>query len=97
MTSTGPLPEQPTLLDLPAVIAIQRTLVVAGISTPLGHLFIPADMATAGQVEQWAREGTQHHGSQHKRFKAIASQLKDLGLDPSENYLQQVSSLGGGQ
>lgn len=82
------LPEQPTLFDLPAVIAI---------STPLGDLFIPSDMASAGQVEQWAREGQQHHGSQHKRFKAIASQLKDLALDPSENYRQQVASLGGGQ
>lgn len=82
------LPEQPTLFDLPAVIAV---------TTPLGDLFVPADMATAGQVEQWAREGQQHHGSQHKRFKAISSQLKDLSLDPSENYRQQVASLGGAQ
>jgi hypothetical protein len=81
---TYALPEQPTLFDLPSVIAI---------TTPLGDLFIPSDMATAGQVEQWAREGQQHHGSQHKRFKAMAAQLKGLGFDESENYQEQVRSL----
>lgn len=81
---TYTLPEQPTLFDLPSVIAI---------TTPLGDLFVPSEMATAAQVEQWAREGQQHHGSQHKRFKAMASQLKDLGLDPSENYRQQIAGI----
>lgn len=84
---TYTLPEQPTLFDLPQVIAV---------TTPLGDLFLPADMATAGQVEQWAREAQQHHGSQHKRFKAMAQQLKGMALDPSLNYRDQVRELGAG-
>jgi hypothetical protein len=82
------LPEQATLFDLPGVIALM---------TPLGDLFVPADMATAGQVDQWAREGEQHHGSQHKRFKAMRAQLKGLSLDPSRNYREQLKELGDSQ
>lgn len=84
---TYDLPEQPGLFDLPPVI---------GISTPLGDLFIHLDDATAGQVGQWAREGEQHHGSQHKRFKAIRGQIKESALDPSENFKAQLRAIGGG-
>lgn len=78
------LPEQPTLFDLPTAIAI---------ATPVGDLWLRSDLASAGQVDQWAREGEQDHASQLKRFKAIRAQLKELALDPSENYLKQIRAI----
>lgn len=78
------LPEQPTLFDVPAVI---------GISTPLGDLYIAAADATAGQVAQWAREGEQWHGGQHRQFKKFAQSFTDLALDLSRNYREQLKEL----
>ena len=83
--ATYNLPEQATLFDVPQVIAI---------TTPLGDLFLSADQASGGQVEQWAREGRSHHRSQEKRFDAICQQIKDLHLDPSMNYKDQIKSIG---
>lgn len=78
------LPEQATLFDVPAVI---------GIGTPLGDLYIKAEDATAGQVQQWAREGEQWHGGQHRHFRRFAQSFADLGLDPSRNYREQLKEL----
>ena len=86
--STYTIPEQPTLFDIPAVIAI---------TTPLGDLFIPRELATNGQVDQWLREGEQHHGSQHKRFKSMRAARAELELDPSENHVESLRSLMGGE
>lgn len=82
--TTYQLPEQASLFDLPAVIAV---------STPLGDLFIQSDDATAGQVDQWSRDAMQFHGSQHKRFKTFRANFKSLDLDPSDNYKSMLKSI----
>lgn len=80
------LPEDPTLFDIPEWIVI---------ATPLGDYWVEKERATAGQVEQFFREGEQWHGGQHKRFKAKHKQVKELGLDQSRPYMEQIRELRG--
>jgi hypothetical protein len=79
---TYELPDSPTLFDLPSVI---------GVRSPDGDLYVHLQDATAGQVQQWASEGEQYHGSQRRRFKAIRKQVKEL--DSAENFQSQVRAL----
>ena len=79
---TYELDEGPTLFNLPSVI---------GVTTADGDLFVHLNDATAGQVQQWAAEGEQYHGSQRSRFKAIRKQVAEL--DSAENYQSQVRAL----
>jgi hypothetical protein len=81
---TYTLPEQATLFSIPETIAI---------ITDEGDLLIPADLATAGQVRQWVREGRRHHKSQEKKFARFDAQLKSLELNPKENYKDQLRAL----
>jgi hypothetical protein len=67
--STYELPEQDGLFDLPSIICI---------GTTDGDLFLKADKATVGQVEQWAEEAQQHHSTQNLRFKRFKKQVKKL-------------------
>lgn len=82
------LPEQATLFDVPELLML---------ATPLGELMVHREEATAGQVQEWVDAGERHHGSQHKAFKAKRKQLRELDLDPSRNYLEQLKELRDGQ
>lgn len=78
--STWVLPDsendQLTLLDIPAVIAVD---------TPDGPLFIQRPQATARQVLEWLENGERHHSTQKYRFKNgrkdVTSLVRDDELD----------------
>lgn len=78
------LSEQPTLFDVPQSIVI---------STPEGDLLIKKESATAGQVEQWLREGSQWHNQQGKRFASLLQRHQAAGFDLEANYVDQVKAL----
>lgn len=73
--ATYELPDEPTLFDIPAVIAV---------ITDEGELFIPRDGANAGQVREWARDGQRFHANQRLKFERIRKQLSAVEDIPDE-------------
>lgn len=66
---------QGALFQIPTVIAV---------TTPDGDLIVPREVASLGQVRQWAREGSQHHATQALRFKRLREQLDALKEESDE-------------
>lgn len=85
--NTYQLGEQPTLFDVPQTIVV---------STPEGDLLIAKDDATAGQVEQWLREGSQWHNQQGERFSRLLDRHRAAKFDLEANYVEQVKALESG-
>lgn len=80
------LPEQLTLFSaLPALLVIN--------DGDNGHLFMPKEQASAGQVRGWISAGERMHATQAKRFKAMASVFDAAGFELEGNFEAQARGI----